>query len=188
MKYFSSAASLQHGLAARIGGGLLVVLAAAGVSMTPSRADAVSAAGGVKTVGNYSAPAGDRFGQTATTQQARSVLPTGYGTCENPCEWCENSCDSCENPCGSCESRCGTCETCCTTGGTTGSTPPPCETTGGTTSGTTGGTTGETTGGTTGGGEHLAHTGTNVLYLVPLGAACLIVGSLLLRRKYSRGM
>ena len=184
--------------------------------MTPSRADAVSAAGGVKTVGNYSAPAGDRFGQTATTQQARSVLPTGYGTCENPCEWCENSCDSCENPCGSCESRCGTCETCCTTGGTTGSTPPPCETTGGTTSGTTGGTTGETTGGTTGettggttgettggttggttgettsgttgGGEHLAHTGTNVLYLVPLGAACLIVGSLLLRRKYSRGM
>jgi LPXTG-motif cell wall-anchored protein len=32
----------------------------------------------------------------------------------------------------------------------------------------------------------MPHTGTNVLFLVPVGAACLIVGSLLVRRRYSR--
>jgi hypothetical protein len=127
--------------------------------------------------------------------------------CETPCQQCETPCQQCETPCQQCETPCGTCVPCETTGGTTGGTTSGTTggttsgttggttsgttggttsgTTGGTTAGTTSGTTGATTAGTTGGTPEMPHTGTNVFFLVPVSAAFLIAGSLLLRRRNS---
>jgi LPXTG-motif cell wall-anchored protein len=56
-------------------------------------------------------------------------------------------------------------------------------TAGGTTAGATGGAT--TGGQSAAGGKALAHTGTDVLVLVPLSAVALIGGALLVRRRQS---